>query len=73
VNSGVPQLGVSLSQLCCDALLKSQCCANAFGERQSPISFVTVEKNELVKDLSSSKMERKKEPVVEARPRRGEN
>ena len=58
MNSGVPLPGVTLSQLFCGALFPSLCRANVYGQQQSPGSFVTLEKNVLVKDLSSSKMER---------------
>ena len=61
MNSGGPPPGVTLSQLCCGALLPSLCCANVLAQWQSPISLVTLERNnELRKDLlASSKVERK--------------
>jgi len=60
VKSGGPLPGVTLSQLRCGALLPSLCCVSVLGHQQSPRSLVTLEKNEVIKNLSSGKMERKK-------------
>jgi hypothetical protein len=60
VNSGHPAPGVTLSQLCCGALHPSLCCASVLGQQQSFRSLVTLEKDELMKDLLvSSKVGRK--------------